>query len=118
MIPTLIAISWIATWCLGGFWLLCAVGNVASLVRIAFTGGSTSLIPFMGGVAGVIACLICPLPGSWRYAPLPFVLDIGSALTLVLLVVDRSKRRKHRGSPATRDASERSDGASIRRRDE
>lgn len=43
--------------------------------------------PFLCGIAGAVACLVCPLPGVWRWAWIPPLIDpsITSVLVAALL---------------------------------
>ncbi len=70
-------VQWIATGILGLFWFGCASSNLVSLVNARIHRSSTSLVLFFGGVAGVVAMLICPVPHTTRWAWVPAVLDLG-----------------------------------------
>lgn len=76
------------------FWFLCAVRNLVDIVNARIQGASTSLILVFGGLAGVIALLVCPIPGTARWALLPAVLDIGCipAIILIGLALFRERR--------------------------
>ena len=50
-------------------WLLIAVGNLLSLWQARRRQGSTSLILFIGGVAGFIGMTLCPIPIANVRAP-------------------------------------------------
>ena len=61
-------------------------------VRRGHTGGYSFAPPFLCGVAGAVACLVCPWPGVWRWAWVPPLLDLSMLLLLgccVLHVVAR-----------------------------
>jgi hypothetical protein len=73
----MIALRWIATALLGGVWLLLAVGHVMSVIGVLLTKRSTSLIPLVGGVAGALSLIVCPYPGTARWAWVPALLDLG-----------------------------------------
>ncbi len=86
----IVTIQWIATGILGLFWLGCASSNFFSLVNARIQQSSTSLLLFMGGIAGVAAMLVCPIPETTRWAWVPAVLDLGcvpAALVILLSVV-------------------------------
>ena len=52
-------------------------------VRRGHKGGHSFAPPFLCGVAGAVACLVCPLPGVWRWAWVAPLLDPSIALLLV-----------------------------------
>ncbi|MFC1679882.1 hypothetical protein ACFL2T_06700 [Elusimicrobiota bacterium] len=70
-----------ARWAVAGvlalFWLGASVTNLVDLVRAGIHRTSTSLILFFGGIAGVVAMLACPIPGTNQWAWVPAVLDLG-----------------------------------------
>ena len=51
-------------------------------VRRGHKGGHSFAPPFLCGIAGAVACLLCPWPGVWRWAWVPPLLD----LSIVLLM--------------------------------
>jgi hypothetical protein len=61
----------------GVMWLLITISNVSSLIDARRYGDSDSLTLFLGGGAGVIAVLICPIPDIWIWAWVPALLDPG-----------------------------------------
>jgi hypothetical protein len=94
---TLDIIRWVIAGLLAAFWLLCAGGNLMSLIGAAMRKGSTSFILFIGGVVGALSFFICPLPGTARWAWLPPLLDIGSIpVTLAMLYGFITRRRSSR----------------------
>ncbi len=70
-------IRWVFAGLLAAVWLLFAIGNASSMIEAARRKGSTSLTLFVGGIAGALSLLICPLPGTARWAWAPAVLDMG-----------------------------------------
>ena len=76
------------------FFAACALTNIAGLAMVA-TGRrrSTSLIPWIGALAGCIGLLIAPWPGwrGWWWAP--WALDLSVAATLLAPAVKRWRRR-------------------------
>ncbi len=89
-------------------WLACLILGVPSALLIplnwlSFIGwviearrghkvGHSFAPPFLCGVAGAVACLVCPWPGVWRWAWAPPLLDPSILLGLgccVLHVVAR-----------------------------
>ena len=63
-----------------------AAGNFVSIVSAARRHGSTSLGLVFGGVAGVAAVLMCPIPGIWIWSWVPALLDIGSLPALAAMI--------------------------------
>jgi cytochrome c biogenesis protein CcdA len=77
---------WVFAVIFGLIWLVCAVGNLGSIISAARRHGSTSLILlFGGGVLGVIAVLVCPVPGLWVWCWAPALLDIGTLPALIAM---------------------------------
>jgi len=93
-------IRWVIAGLLAAFWLLCAGGNLTSLIGAAIRKGSTSFILFFGGVAGVLSLFICPLPGAARWAWLPPLLDIGSVPAAAAICMDISPDDVHHDNAA------------------
>ena len=57
-------------------------------VRRGHRGGHSFAPPFLCGIAGAIACLVCPWPGVWRWAWVPPLLDPSIALLLTSAMLD------------------------------
>jgi len=79
-------IPWVYTLSFGLIWLLITTGNIFSLISAAQRKGSTSLVLFIGGVAGIISVLTAPFPDSYLWLWVPALIDPGSfpALGMVL----------------------------------
>lgn len=60
------------------FWLWTAVRNAVCMHQARRHRATTSLLLFLGGVAGGLAMLICPLPGTNWWIWVPAMLDVGS----------------------------------------
>ncbi len=76
--------------------------NAIVLVRSIITARSASMVPIIGGACGALALLACPVPGAWRWAWLPIVLDpvcylLAPALAVALL------NARFNGRSATKD---------------
>jgi hypothetical protein len=56
-------------------------------VRRGHKGGHSFAPPFLCGIAGAVACFVCPWPGAWRWAWLPLLLDPSIGLLVVALVL-------------------------------
>jgi hypothetical protein len=63
------------------------VGWVVESARGKRPGGFVFCPPYLCGVAGAIACLVCPWPGVWRWAWVPPLLDPSIALLLIASVL-------------------------------
>jgi len=65
-------------WLLAGLFVLGSIGNWGILFRQCFCGKSGSLVPFLAGLAGAVACLVLPFPflRPWCWGPL--VVEPGS----------------------------------------
>jgi hypothetical protein len=59
---------------------LIIVGNPLGILRTAWTKKKFSLIPFVGGISGMIGCLVCPDERVNAVWWLPLVLDITISL--------------------------------------
>jgi len=62
------------------------IGYVVA-VRRGHKGSHSFAPPFLCGVAGVIACLVCPRAGVWHWAWVPLILDPSIALLLASSVL-------------------------------
>ena len=51
-------------------------------MRRGSEGGHSFAPPFLCGIAGAVACLVCPWPGVWSWAWVPPLLDPSIALLL------------------------------------
>ena len=80
-------IAWTLTVGLGGFGALIIVGNWASLIGCLYSKKPTSLVPLVGGLAGAVACLVCPEAGVRRFAWCPLAADLSISLMLPLFLL-------------------------------
>jgi hypothetical protein len=90
-------VCWVTSVILLMFFLACAVGNMSMAVINHVYGGHSSLIPFVGGIAGAFGMLILPWPAARYWWWLPPLLDIGCGLmigSLLVFLVVRGFRRK------------------------
>jgi hypothetical protein len=71
--------------------------------RRGYKGGHSFAPPFLCGIAGAVACLICPLPGVWRWAWVPPLLDPSIALLLAASVLHVVARIGGQPSPFDRE---------------
>ena len=90
-------------WCiaipLGLLWLLCAAGNLCCIIGTARRGRSVSVIPFVGGVSGALAVLVCPVVGIWHWFWLPLLIDFSGFLILTSML--RRMKHQSRGDAQT-----------------
>lgn len=88
-------ILWIVAGASGLVWLLIAVGNAGIAIAWYTRRKRASLVPLIGGVAGVAGMWAVPLDlGSYEIAWIlfPAILDIGSIPILVATAVDQTRR--------------------------
>lgn len=90
-------------WILGSAGLLfslgCLVGNHGLLIRYAVKKKTASMIPFIGGLVGAGALILLPVQGARQYWWVPLILDPGSLLLGVMLLLGG---RRHCGRSAGR----------------
>jgi hypothetical protein len=79
-------------------WLSLAGWLVA--VRRGHKGGLSFAPPFLCGIAGAVALLVCPRPGAWRWAWLPPLLDPSILLFLSSGVLPAASRLIGARSPS------------------
>ena len=94
-------VFWLLRWILGlafaaGF-LLFALVNVWITIRYSFSRKHISAIPFLGGISGVLACMILPDGRLWNLWWVPLVLDLGSLPMSVVFVVAHCFEGEARG---------------------
>jgi len=67
--------------------VLIVADNDATVVRAWFRKKGGSLVPLIGGLSGMLALLISPLPGwrDWWWVPL--VADVGTAWLLAACLI-------------------------------
>ena len=73
----IIVVRWIAAVVLALFWLAVSISNLIDIINARIHRSPTTLILFFGGVAGVVAMLVCPISGSNHWAWIPALLDLG-----------------------------------------
>lgn len=69
---------WFLFFVLSALCVWVVVGNAATVLAAWFAKRGGSLAPLIGGLSGMLALLIAPIPGwrAWWWVPL--VLDLGS----------------------------------------
>ncbi len=93
-------VLWIIPNVLLAFSLYVICGNL----WIAFGGlfkkreKSETLIPFVGGFAGMIGVLILPVNGIRFFWWAPLALDLGCGLMLMGVVIEQLKKKAHGGN--------------------
>jgi len=78
-------------WLLAGLLLLlfavCALGNLVGPVQAIIRRKNYSMVPFIGGLAGMFGLLLAPAPELHRWWWVPLVLDLGTGFLLLSVVV-------------------------------
>jgi hypothetical protein len=69
-----------------GNWLT-VVGALVEAIRQGKSRTFSLCLPFLGGIAGAFACVVCPWPGAWHWVWLPLLLDPSIGLLLLALVL-------------------------------
>lgn len=83
---------------LGAVFVLVALGNSVGMLlalrrkRAEGSAGGVSLVPFVGGVAGALGCLVAPVPNVARWGWLPLLVDLGCVPLLLLAAVAVARR--------------------------
>ena len=79
-------------------WLV-VVGAAMQAARRGRSHGISFCPPFLCGLACAVACLACPLPGVWRWAWVPPLVDPSIGLLLLASVLHVLARVSGRPSP-------------------
>jgi len=90
------SVAWIPVALLGSFSTYVISMNVAAVYLGLFRREHHSLGPLLGGGAGAIAMLLCPLPGVRSWAWVPLVVDPGclyASLAFAYSLLTESRRR-------------------------
>jgi hypothetical protein len=77
---------WVLTGLLGLISLWCTGLNYSCVYLWLARREHHSLGPLVGGVAGMLAMLVCPISAVHRWAWLPLVLDLGCGLLFLNLL--------------------------------
>lgn len=80
-------------WILLGLGAVTSLGNGHLVLRWYLARKTSSLVPFVGGLASFAGCALLPSIG-WKYGLLGLVIDPGCAWLLVGVAVDRVRRRR------------------------
>ena len=83
---------WVLTAVAAALAALVIGGNLVAGIRAQRRGRSYSSIPFVGGLFGMAACLLCPLDGSSWFALVFLVLDYTFPGLLYAVFVDKAFR--------------------------
>jgi len=101
MISTILdVIRWILASALALVWLAFASWNAWSfLISLGFGRPRPRYTwPLIGGLAGALAMVLCPLPGSSLWLWVPLVLDAGCIPVFSLLWWEARRERRSRAS--------------------
>lgn len=71
---------------LGGLAVLLAIGQVAAMIAASRRKRCYSLVPFLGALLWIAACLVAPWKGSWYAIPFFLVVDPTPALFVVAVL--------------------------------
>jgi hypothetical protein len=74
-------------WLFSLAFLLVAVGNAGIALRWYSRGKRGTLIPLIGGLAGIVACVTLPFPGLRQWWWIPLAADLGSAYLVIATIV-------------------------------
>ena len=80
-------------WILAAISTFCVLANAAAVIA-SLRGRYVSLIPLIGGVAGLLASLVAPWPELAAWAWVPPLADLGTSLVCVGLVMSLVQRRR------------------------
>lgn len=69
-----------------------AVGNLWISLRWYLRGKRETLLPFLGGILGLVGMLLVPIAGISRFCWIPLVVDLGCGPMLCGLFIDGMKR--------------------------
>jgi len=91
------------------------LSNIRDLIHARIHGGSTSLILFFGGIAGLLAMFACPLAGAARWAWVPPLLDPGCIPAGVLILHAVATGKFSESAPASESDPQPDSGPEERR---
>jgi len=75
--------------------VVCIAGNLSILLGHLLRGKHNSMVPFIGGLAGVIGMLVVPITVFRRWSWIPVILDIGTLPIAVAFAFVFMRRRKN-----------------------
>lgn len=78
---------WVISSVLFVVFLVCAAGNGVGVIIGRVRNRSFSVVPFVGGVSGVLGCVIAPSKAVNRYWWIPPLVDLGCIPLLVVLAI-------------------------------
>jgi len=89
-------------WLIAGILILISVYAVVGNALIAINWWSSkkraTMIPFIGGVAGLIGVLLLPIPRARDFWWLPPIVDLGCVLLMLAAALERLRRLTDRKS--------------------
>lgn len=86
-------ICWIVAALAGALSIFILVGNPIAGVKAVRSGRNYSSVPLVGGVLGVVACVVCPVIGWSWWSLLPLALDYTvPGLLYAMLLAGRGKQ--------------------------
>lgn len=84
---SIITIRWLLAGLLLLLFAVCTLGNLVGPVQASIRRKNYSMVPFIGGLAGMFGLLLTPASELQRWWWAPLVLDLGSGLLLLGVVV-------------------------------
>ena len=72
----MILIRWFLTAVLAAVALTVDVGNAVAPTVARKRARNVSAVPLLGGLSGLVACLVCPAVGSAKLIPVAVLLDL------------------------------------------
>jgi hypothetical protein len=89
-------------WLLAMVFLWVAFGHLGLVLRWRARGEGGSLVPFIGGLAGMAACFLLPFPWLAHWWWVPLIVDLGTGFLFagtVVFLVRRAIKRPPSGGP-------------------
>ena len=89
-------------WLFAGVFLCVALSHLGLAVRWYVYAKSASLVPLVGGLAGVAACFTLPFPALRRWWWTPLIVDLGSAYlvaTTLVFYIRQAHKGRHSENP-------------------
>jgi hypothetical protein len=91
----------IIRWIASGTLILFSLWVITAHFWIALSGlfkkrkSRESLVPFAGGLAGMIGMLVLPVDGVHSFCWIPPVVDLGCVPLFVAVIIDQVRKKSH-----------------------
>lgn len=86
-------LRWVVASSLGVVWVIIASFNGRGMMHSLLARRMGFVIPFIGGLVGLIGVVVCPLLASNRWLWVPLVLDVGTLPLLVFAAATTLSRK-------------------------